>query len=106
MTGGPRGRIGRPYALGLYFLGYGKDYRKAIADFTRIAGKIPLPPAYVFGYWYSKYASYSADDYRGIMADLESNGIPADAMILARTPERTESSPRRRHKQPRVSRIL
>lgn len=71
-----------PYALDLYFLGYGKDYRKAIADFTRIAGKIPLPPAYVFGYWYSKYASYSADDYRGIMADLESNGIPADVMIL------------------------
>lgn len=70
------------HALDLYFMGYGREYKKAIADFTKIAGKIPLPPAYVFGYWYSKYASYSSDDYRQIMADLESNGIPADVMIL------------------------
>lgn len=71
-----------PNAIDLYFMGYGQDYKKAIADFTKIAGKIPLPPAYVFGYWYSKYASYSSDDYRQIMTDLESNGIPADVMIL------------------------
>lgn len=71
-----------PQALDLYFMGYGQEYKKAIGDFTKIAGKIPLPPAYVFGYWYSKYASYSSDDYRRIMADLKSNGIPADVMIL------------------------
>ena len=71
-----------PHALDMYFMGYGSDYKKAIGDFTKIAGKIPLPPAYVFGYWYSKYASYSADDYRQIMADLKANGIPADVMIL------------------------
>lgn len=71
-----------PHAVDLYFLGYGYDYKKALYDFTRIAGKIPLPPAYVFGYWYSKYASYSADDYREIMNNLESNDIPTDVMIL------------------------
>lgn len=71
-----------PHALDIYFLGYGNNYKKALADFTKIAGKIPLPPAYVFGYWYSKYASYSADDYRNIMSDLASNDIPCDVMIL------------------------
>ncbi len=71
-----------PDALDLYFMGYGKDYKKALYDFTLICGKIPLPPAYIFGYWYSKYASYSADDYRHIMSDLESNNIPCDVMIL------------------------
>lgn len=71
-----------PHALDLYFFGYGHDYKKALADFTKVAGKIPLPPAYVFGYWYSKYASYSADDYRQIMTDLADNDIPADVMIL------------------------
>ena len=69
-------------ALDLYFFGYGHDYKKAIGDYTRVAGKIPLPPDYVFGYWYSKYSVYSADDFRGIMDDIESNGIPADVMIL------------------------
>ena len=71
-----------PYAMDTYFMGYGSDYKKAIGDFTKIAGKIPLPPAYVFGYWYSKYESYSADDYRQIMKDLADNDIPADVMIL------------------------
>lgn len=71
-----------PHAIDLYFMGYGNEYKKAISDFTRIAGKIPLPPAYVFGYWYSRYASYSADDYREIMRDIEKNDIPTDVMIL------------------------
>lgn len=71
-----------PHALDLYFLGYGKEYKKALHDFTLVAGKLPLPPSYVFGYWYSKYASYSADDYREIMNSLSSNDIPTDVMIL------------------------
>ncbi|MBD5233982.1 MAG: DUF4968 domain-containing protein [Bacteroidales bacterium] len=69
-------------AMDTYFFGYGKNYKKAISDFTKVAGKIPLPPSYVFGYWYSKYDSYSADDFRGIMNDIESHNIPADVMIL------------------------
>ena len=69
-------------AMDTYLLGYGHDYRKAIADYTKIAGSIPLPPDYVFGYWYSKYASYSAQDYRDIMSDLKANHIPTDVMIL------------------------
>lgn len=71
-----------PHALDIYFLGYGSNYKKALSDYTHIAGKIPLPPSYVFGYWYSKYSSYSADDYREIMNDLSSNNIPTDVMIL------------------------
>lgn len=71
-----------PHAVDVYFLGYGNNYKKALSDYTKIAGKIPLPPAYVFGYWYSKYASYSSDDYRNIMNDLSANKIPTDVMIL------------------------
>lgn len=69
-------------AMDTYFMGYGSNYKKALGDFTKIAGKIPLPPAYVFGYWYSKYESYSAADYRQIMKELADNDIPADVMIL------------------------
>ena len=71
-----------PQALDMYFMGYGTDYKKALADFTKISGKIPLPPAYVFGYWYSRYASYSDEDYRRIMAELKGNDIPTDVLIL------------------------
>lgn len=71
-----------PQALDLYFFGYGHNYKKAISDYVKIAGKIPLPPNYVFGYWYSKYSVYSSDDYRNIMSEIKKNRIPADVMIL------------------------
>ena len=43
-----------------YFFGYGHDYRRALADFTRVAGKIPMPPRFAFGAWWSRYWAYSA----------------------------------------------
>ena len=55
-----------PPAMDWYFMGYGHNYKKALYDFTRIAGKIPMPPMYAFGYWYSKYEDYSADDYKNL----------------------------------------
>jgi len=27
-----------------YFFGYGHDYYKALGDYVRVAGRIPLPP--------------------------------------------------------------
>ena len=69
-------------ALDLYFLGYGHNYKKALYDFTLIAGKIPLPPDYVLGYWYSKYDNYSADDFRNIVKSMRDNDINADVLIL------------------------
>lgn len=38
-----------------YFLAYGHDYKAALRDFTLFAGKMPLPPRYAFGYWWSRY---------------------------------------------------
>ena len=38
-----------------YFFGYGHDYRKALGDYVRVAGRIPLPPRFAFGAWWSRY---------------------------------------------------
>ena len=69
-------------ALDLYFLGYGHNYKRALKDYTLIAGKMPLPPDYAFGYWYSKYENYTADDYRNIIRNLKENDINTDVLIL------------------------
>jgi hypothetical protein len=71
-----------PQSIDRYFLGYGHDYKKALGDFTRIAGKIPMPPMYVFGYWYSKYQRYSEQDMRGIVNDIKANDIPLDVLVI------------------------
>ena len=69
-------------ALDMYFMGYGHDYKKALGDFTKIAGKIPLPPLYVFGYWYSKFQRYTEQDMRDIVNEIRSRDIPMDVLVI------------------------
>ncbi|MDR0415154.1 MAG: glycoside hydrolase family 31 protein [Prevotellaceae bacterium] len=69
-------------SIDLYFLGYGHDYKKALFDFTQIAGKIPMPPFYVFGYWYSKYQRYTEKDIRDIVDEIQEHDIPLDVFVI------------------------
>ena len=47
-----------------YFMAYGNDYKAALKDYTVFAGKIPMPPRYALGYWWSRYWSYSENFVR------------------------------------------
>lgn len=72
-----------PKAYDWYFLGYGHDYKKAISDYvTKIGGRIPMPPLYILGYWYSKYQKYTQQDFINLVREIESNKIPIDVMIF------------------------
>ena len=66
----------------MYFFGYGHDYTAALADFTRISGKIPLPPKYAFGYWWCRYWEYSDFELIDLAEHFKSYGIPVDVMII------------------------
>lgn len=52
-------------------MGYGHDYKAALKDFTLFAGKMPLPPRYAFGYWWSRYWAYSDNDLRELVDDFQ-----------------------------------
>ena len=65
-----------------YFLGYGHEYRKCLGDFVRIAGRVPMPPKYIFGYWYSRYWAYRQTEFQQIIRDAESNDVPLDVVIM------------------------
>ena len=69
-------------AIDWYFLGYGHQYKECIQDFTRVGGRVPLPPKYIFGYWYSRYWAYSQTDFQNIIRDVENNDIPMDVIIM------------------------
>ena len=38
----------------LYLFAYGHDYMEAVREYISRAGRIPLPPKYAFGYWWSR----------------------------------------------------
>ena len=66
----------------LYLFGYGHDYTKALSDYTKIAGRIPLPPKYAFGYWWSRYWQYSDNELRDLVGVMKSLDIPIDVLIV------------------------
>lgn len=65
-----------------YFMAYGHDYKKALKDFTVFAGKVPMPPKYAFGYWWSRYWSYSDKELRELVDNFHSYGIPLDVLVV------------------------
>jgi alpha-glucosidase (family GH31 glycosyl hydrolase) len=65
-----------------YFFGYGHDYRDALSDFTRVAGKIPLPPRFAFGAWWSRYWSYTDQEFEQLVQQFQSHQVPLDVLVI------------------------
>lgn len=65
-----------------YFMAYGHDYKMALKEFTQFSGKIPLPPRYTFGYWWSRYWSYSDNELRQLVDKFNLYQIPLDVLVV------------------------
>lgn len=65
-----------------YFMAYGHDFKQALKDFTVFAGQVPLPPRYAFGYWWSRYWSYSDKEVRDLVRKLGQYDIPLDVLVI------------------------
>ena len=65
-----------------YFMGYGRDYRRWLKDFTRVAGRIPLPPRYTFGAWWSRYWAYTADELKALVRQHREHDVPLDVLVI------------------------
>jgi len=65
-----------------YFFGYGHDYKKALGDFVRVAGRIPLPPRFAFGAWWSRYWSYSDQELDELVRGFRENDTPLDVLVI------------------------
>jgi len=69
-------------ALDWYFFGYGHDYTRALKDFTRVSGSIPLPPRYVLGTWWSRYWAYTEQEFRELVAGYHEHDVPLDILVV------------------------
>lgn len=66
----------------LYFFGYGHDYKQALGDYVRVAGRIPLPPRFAFGAWWSRYWAYTDQELDDIVKGFRQNGVPLDVLVI------------------------
>lgn len=69
-------------AIDWYFLGYGHEYKKCLGDYIKVGGRVPMPPKYILGYWYSRYWAYTQSEFQQIVRDVEANDIPMDVIIM------------------------
>lgn len=65
-----------------YFFGYGDDYKIALQSLARISGSAPLPRKCILGSWYSRWYSYTAEDYINIVREFEEHDFPLDILVL------------------------
>jgi alpha-glucosidase len=66
----------------MYIFAYGHDYKSALNDYTKVAGKVPLPPKYMFGYWWSHYWQYSDFEFVDLAKKMRSLDVPIDVMVI------------------------
>lgn len=69
-------------AIDWYFLGYDHDYKGILHDYTKIAGKIPMPPKFAFGYWWSRYWAYTDEDLKNLVNQFENHTIPLEVLVI------------------------
>jgi alpha-glucosidase (family GH31 glycosyl hydrolase) len=65
-----------------YFFGYGHDYKQALGDYVKVAGRIPLPPRFAFGSWWSRYWAYSDQELDDLIQGFHENNVPLDVLVV------------------------
>jgi alpha-glucosidase len=65
-----------------YFFGYGHNYRQALGDYVKVAGRIPLPPRFAFGSWWSRYWAYSDQEILEVIRGFHENNLPLDVFVI------------------------
>ncbi|MBQ7461409.1 MAG: DUF5110 domain-containing protein [Bacteroidaceae bacterium] len=69
-------------AIDWYFLGYGHNYKECLSDYIKVGGRVPMPPKYILGYWYSRYWSYTQAEFMQLIKDAEKYDVPMDVLIM------------------------
>ncbi|PNV60645.1 alpha-xylosidase [Clostridium sp. chh4-2] len=65
-----------------YYLGYGRNYFKAIHDFYQLSGAVPMLPKYVLGNWWSRYWKYTEQSYMELLKRFESMDVPFSVVVM------------------------
>ncbi|MBI3483771.1 MAG: DUF5110 domain-containing protein, partial [Acidobacteria bacterium] len=65
-----------------YLFAYGHDYKQALFDYTHVAGKIPLPPRFAFGTWWSRYWAYTDAEFVELVRGFQEHDIPLDVLVI------------------------
>ena len=65
-----------------YFFGHGRQFKKALYEYTLIAGSIPVMPRYGLGSMHTRWYHYNDFSFRNVVEQYESRSIPLDLAVI------------------------
>ncbi len=65
-----------------YFFGYGHEYEKELGDYVKVAGRIPMPPRFALGAWWSRYWAYTDGELKRLVNQFSTNDVPLDVLVV------------------------
>ncbi len=74
--------VRQPNTKDVYFFGYGYDYLGAVKALYGLTGKPVMLPAYALGNWWSRFYSYTQEEYLALMDKFQEEDIPFTVAII------------------------
>ncbi len=65
-----------------YLLAYGHAYTDALGDFAKVSGRMPMPPHFAFGIWWSRYWAYTDQELMDLVGNFELYHVPLDVLVV------------------------
>lgn len=65
-----------------YYFIYGPEMKRVISDYTKLTGRMELPPLWAIGYQQSRWSYYPESKVREIANGFRSRNIPCDVIYL------------------------
>jgi len=65
-----------------YYFIYGPDIKRVISDYTKLTGRVKLPPLWALGFQQSRYSYYPESTVRTIAKSFRETKFPCDVIYL------------------------
>ncbi|MFA5805581.1 MAG: glycoside hydrolase family 31 protein [Melioribacteraceae bacterium] len=65
-----------------YYFIYGPEIKRVISDYTKLTGRMELPPMWALGYQQSRWSYYPEENVRRIAKTFRDKNIPCDVIYL------------------------
>ena len=66
-----------------YFFGYAHDYKRALFRYTHeLRERFRCPPRFAFGAWWSRYWSYTDQEFNELILGFHQHNIPLDVLVI------------------------
>lgn len=69
-------------SVDLYFFGYGRSYERALKDYYKLTGAVPLIPRFALGNWWSRFWPYTEETYCELMEKFKEKGAPLAISVI------------------------